>query len=158
MADKSVIEIPSQIEDHVRLLQSTASTQIRSFGRLFDSLKARFYCFLIGLELHPMRINLNLLKGYMGDTQNFEQTVENLIDTKIEMYHNDRTGLPDYAIDTAGGTIIEYRSTPSMNSGRKTSSKNRFDLIKNWLISDLINTHKKPESLTFGKISMFFSV
>lgn len=57
----------------------------------------------------------------MGDTQNFEQTVENLIDTKIEMYHNDRTGLPDYAIDTAGGTVIEYRSTPSMNSGRKNS-------------------------------------
>ena len=74
----------------------------------------------------------------MGDTQNFEQTVENLIDTKIEMYHNDRTGLPDYAIDTAGGTIIEYRSTPSMNSGRKTSSKNRFDSLTNWLISDLI--------------------
>ena len=66
----------------------------------------------------------------MGDTQNFEQTVENLIDTKIEMYHNDRTGLPDYAIDTAGGTIIEYRSTLSMNSGRKTSSKIRFDSLK----------------------------
>ena len=59
----------------------------------------------------------------MGDTQNFEQTVENLIDTKIEMYHNDRTGLPDYAIDTAGGTIIEYRSTLSMNSGRKKFKK-----------------------------------
>ena len=65
----------------------------------------------------------NLSKGYMGDTQNFEQTVENLIDTKIEMYHNDRTGLPDYAIDTAGGTIIEYRSTLSMNSGRKKFKK-----------------------------------
>ena len=55
----------------------------------------------------------------MGDTQNFEQTVENLIDSKIETYHNDRTGLPDYAMDTAGGSIVEYRSTPSMNSGRK---------------------------------------
>ena len=86
-------EFKNQIEDHVRSLQSTASTQIRSFGRMFDS-----------------------LKGYMGDKGNFEETVENLIDSKIEMYHNDRTGLPDYAIDTAGGTIIEYRSTPSMNS------------------------------------------
>ena len=62
-------------------------------------------------------------KGYMGNTQNFEETVENLIDSKIEMYHNDRTGLPDYAIDTAGGTIIEYRSSVSMNSGRTKSSK-----------------------------------
>ena len=42
LADQSAFEIPSQIEDHVRSLQSTASTQIRSFGRLFDSLKARF--------------------------------------------------------------------------------------------------------------------
>jgi hypothetical protein len=99
-------EFKTQIEDHVRSLQSTASTQIRSFGRLFDS-----------------------LKGYMGDTQNFEQTVENLIDTKIEMYHNDRTGLPDYAIDTAGGTIIEYRSTLSMNSGSTLLSVFGFPLI-----------------------------
>lgn len=59
----------------------------------------------------------------MGDTQNFEQTVENLIDSKIETYHNDRTGLPDYAMDTAGGSIVEYRSTPSMNSGRKKVQK-----------------------------------
>merc|ERR1711990_311747 len=99
-------EFKTQIEDHVRSLQSTASTQIRSFGRLFDS-----------------------LKGYMGDTQNFEQTVENLIDTKIEMYHNDRTGLPDYAIDTAGGTIIEYRSTLSMNTGSTLLSVFGFPLI-----------------------------
>ena len=90
----------------------------------------------------------------MGDTQNFEQTVENLIDTKIEMYHNDRTGLPDYAIDTAGGTIIEYRSTPSMNSGRKTSSKNRFDSLTNWLISDLIS--KKIGRKFFPKCEFLF--
>ena len=56
-SDQSAFEIPSQIEDHVRSLQSTASTQIRSFGRLFDSLKARFYCFLIGPQRHPIRIN-----------------------------------------------------------------------------------------------------
>ena len=49
LADKSAFEIPSQIEDHVRSLQSTASTQIRSFGRLFDSLKARFYFFVLWL-------------------------------------------------------------------------------------------------------------
>ena len=55
LADESAFEIPSQIEDHVRSLQSTASTQIRSFGRLFDSLKARFYFFVLWLAHYDIQ-------------------------------------------------------------------------------------------------------
>ena len=40
-----------------------------------------------------------------------------MIDKKIETYHSDRTGQVDYALQSAGGTTVPWRSSPSMSSG-----------------------------------------